>query len=149
LYFEDKQKVDELDMQSYASAMDNTEMFPWTNFMSNQSNDPKFLGNKRARVNALARERFTTEFYKVYPVGTKILTNDGVYAFNHLKFTTNYTSYYLVFNDNENTTITLSADKSAKNGIYIDGLISDTIIEIQPESIPLVQDMLKYNLSTK
>ena len=77
------------------------------------------------------------------------MTNDGVYAFNHLKFTTNYTSYYLVFNDNENTTITLSADKSAKNGIYIDGLISDTIIEIQPESIPLVQDMLKYNLSTK
>jgi hypothetical protein len=142
-------KVDELDMQSYASAMDNTESYPWTNFISGDYNNPKSLGNKKARVNTLARERFTTEFYKKYPVGTEIITTDGVYFFDWFKFTTNYSSYYLTFKNNENNRITFSYSNSSENGIYIDGLISDSEIKILPESIPLVQEMLKYNIQAR
>ena len=148
-YLADKNFISELDMNSYASAMDNTENYPWTNFMASDYNNPKALGNKQARVNGLARERFTSEFYKKHPLGTKILTTDGVYAFDFLKFTTNYTSYYLTFKDNENHRITISYDKSSEYGIYIDGLTGDTEARVLPESIPLVQDMLKYNLSAR
>ena len=62
---------EELNLGTYANAMDNTENYPTAGFMA--SGDAKKHANKMARVNGIANARFQEEFFKLYPkVETKI-----------------------------------------------------------------------------
>ena len=150
-----KQIIKELDTNTYANLMDKTESFPWAQFMGPDSKDkytnPKHRWNKLARVNGKARERFEAEFYKEFPknsVSTKILTNLGEFNFYGIKFNTNYTSYNLMFTqENKNTNWPKYLwIKPEKNGYYIE----DSSIKIaDANSDKLINQMLKYNLIKK
>jgi hypothetical protein len=139
---------EELNLGTYANAMDNTENYPTAGFMA--SGDAKKRANKMARVNGLANARFQEEFFKLYPkVETKIYFEDRQATYElklyDIKFNTNYTNYDLIFKTESGHNVWI------KNPYYIDKIDIEKIsllpVEITPESKELVNKMFDYGLS--
>ena len=141
--------ISELDLTTYAKQMDSTENYPWTTYLSNDSDkytNQKHIGNKKARVNNLSKERFETEFYKKYPKeSTTIMTNIGELPFMGIKFNTNYSNYSLMFKDISSQMDSYIFIQYSRDGYYID----NESIEINQDSEQLVKDMLKYNIAAR
>jgi len=148
-----KQIINELDTSTYANLMNNTSDYPWTQFLGADTEDnytnPKHKGQKEERVNKKSRERFLEEFYKEFPknsISTKILTNEGEYNFHGIRFTTNYSSYDLSFEQKGSYWKSLLWIQPEHDGYYID----DKSIKItDANSDNLINQMLKYNLVKK
>jgi hypothetical protein len=139
-----QKKLKELNIDTYAKAMDRTEMYPWTQMISGEYKDPRSKGLKQQRVNTLARERFTQEFYNKYPLeSTTIQTTAGPMNFEGIKFNTNYTNYALMFGDVQSFTSMLFIRYDIQDGYWIDSM--DKSIKLDNSSARLVKDMLKYN----
>jgi len=139
---------EELNLGTYANAMDSTENFPTVGFMA--SSDAKKHASKMARVNGMARARFQEEFYKTYPRGeTKIYFEDrqATYElkFDIIKFNTNYTNYDLIFKTESGYNVWI------KNPFYIDKIDIEKIsllpVQITPESKELINKMFNYGIS--
>lgn len=143
-----KKKLRELNIDTYAKAMDTTEMYPWTRMLSGEYENPKHVGLKQQRVNKLARDRFTQEFYKQYPLNSTIIqTSIGPMAFEGIKFNTNYTNYTLMFGDVQSFPSMLFIKYDNQDGYWIDSM--DKSIKLDNSSAQLVKDMLKYNIARK
>jgi hypothetical protein len=107
---ENKEQLSELDMNSYAKARDNTDLFPYTQQWEKGPKDPRAIGQKKQRVNKLSGEHFQNQFKKKYANAQLILVNTKTGAkhalsFYDLKFNNNGTSYSLIFNYENNPAI--------------------------------------------
>jgi len=142
----------EMKTSSYAKLMNRTEDFPWTRSATGDflKPNPRSIGQKKERVNSLARERFTQEFLEEFPLYDTIFdTNKGVYAFVAFKFNTNYTNYTLFFENAEEpgsfkSRFTVEPDKG-DGGYYI----SDKEIELTRQSENLLNQMMRYTNFSK
>lgn len=144
-----KKKLKELNIDTYAKAMDTTEMYPWTQMLSGEYEDPKHKGLKQQRVNSLARERFTQEFYNKYPLeATTIQTTIGPMVFKHLTFNSNFTNYDITFGNDNIYPSRIHIVYDPQSGYYITGNQNKVELTDQ-ESMSLVKDMLKYNIARK
>jgi hypothetical protein len=144
-----KSSLDELDLKTYAKAMNATADYPWVKNISGD-NSPKSLGSKQNRVNNLANTRFEQEFYKKYPKDKiEIHTNNGTFVFKNITFTTNHTSYVLDFEKKEEGAFKKRIRIMSSNtgeGYYIE----DKGYEItDSKSKSIVLDMLQYNNNAK
>ena len=99
----------ELDLNTYAGFMDNTESYPWAKNVSGNYS-PHGTGSKKERVNNLARQRFEEEFYKKFPKDSTTITfvapsknKSVIYLFHNLTWRTNYTSFDLFFSNEESS----------------------------------------------
>jgi hypothetical protein len=106
---ESVEQINELDMNTYAKARDNTDLFPYTQ-QWDKKDDPRALGKRKQSVNKLSGERFMQEFRNKYANAQLILVNTKTgtkhaLTFNDLKFNNNGTSYSLIFNHENNPAI--------------------------------------------
>ena len=138
-------KFEELNLGTYANYMDNTESYPWTNFLGD-----KEKADKMSRVNKLAKKRFVDEFFNLYPKKeTKITFTDKQAEYelylSDIKFNTNYTNYDLIFKTEGMQYINI------RNPFYITNSdlskISLFPVKISDESKLLVNKMFNYGLS--
>lgn len=134
----------ELDLDSYSKLMNKTADYPWIKFLNKGEEDKTY--KSYSNINTSAKELFKREFYKIYPIGTKI-QGDTTYVFKGISFNSNFTNYGLVFNSEaENETISIVYDKEkgyyVKNDYYRDRPIGDTF---NLETKQLLATMLKYN----
>lgn len=144
-----QKKLRELNIDTYAKAMDNTDMYPWTKMGSGEYEEPRSKGLKQQRVNTLARERFTQEFYNKYPLeSTTIQTTIGPMVFKNLSFNSNHTNYDVTFGNDNVYPSRIHIVYDPQDGYYITSN-QNKINLVDQESIRLVQDMLKYNQARK
>ena len=137
------------DIDTYAKAMDSTEMYPWTQMISGEYEDPRSKGLEQQSVNTLARERFTQEFYNKYPLeSTTIQTTIGPMVFKNLSFKSNHTNYDVTFGNDNVYPSRIHIVYDPQDGYYITSN-QNKINLVDQESIRLVQDMLKYNQARK
>tara|TARA_R110000782_G_scaffold21299_1_gene57299 strand:- start:3790 stop:4344 length:555 start_codon:yes stop_codon:yes gene_type:complete len=142
----DENEVNELDLGSYANAMDKTDSFPMKKFNSSDKDNPRDQGNREGRVNDLANERFKSEFMKKYPIdGVSINTGMGMLPFKGIKFEANNTMYSLMFEyptEMGGSLVFIHIDSSSPEGFYID---KKGLTLADDESKQLVKQMLRYN----
>jgi hypothetical protein len=152
---EEKEKLNELDTNTYANLMNNTEKYPWSQFLSGTQSlkgdeKKRSVPHKEERVNNLARLRFTKKFYEEFPLNdksTNIITNDGEYYFKGIRFNTNYTYYSLSFERNDEFPMPHHLYiMPERNGYYI---YTNGIKITDDDSDKLINNMLKYNLMKK
>lgn len=140
---DNEELLHELDLKTYANAMDKTENYPMSSGKE---------GKSKNKINHLSRELFEREFYKSYPINdTKIIfigkeTNrEYILSFKKLKFNTNYTNYDLIFNTENNLDIFI------KNPLYIEPndlrKIAKEKLKISGESKKLINKMFDYGFS--
>ncbi len=138
-----KKLLREMDLDTYAKHMNTTGDWPMAQRMAGEAGKEKrHISNRQQNVNALARNRFETEFYKQYPKNSiSINTTDGEYTFTGLQFRANYTNYKLIFGpiSGDNTPIFIG---TSSNGFYID---PKNVNITDEESKQIVIDMLQYN----
>ena len=137
-------ELNELSTSTYANLMNKTTDYPWTHFFSKNPDkdiNPKELGTQHGRINTLARDKFISEFYKEFPIGSIVIdTNKGEYIFDGIKFKTNYTYYDLIFKNGSLHDYLWIV--SEKEGYYID----KKDIEIDDDkSDKIINELLKYN----
>lgn len=140
--------INELDVKTYSNLMNKTSDFPWTTHFNTEPNkyeNPKQKGNKERRVNTLSRGRFIEEFYKEFPKGsTKVITTNGIFSFEAIKFESNHTMYDLIFKSDDSTIGYIWFKKdNTPNGFFID--FGKHIDVTDQNSIDLINEMLKYN----
>jgi hypothetical protein len=94
-------KINELNMQTYAKMRDNTDLFPYT-IMNQRDDSPRSVGHKKQRVNKLAGERFEQEFNAKYAGAQIFLENVKTgekhpLTFSALRFINIGTAFELIF----------------------------------------------------
>lgn len=150
-------RINELRTETYAKVMDRTEGYPWR--MTTKDDHGNYNVNPKAeqegRINKLSRERFIQEFMKEFPErSTVIYLNEVPYEFVALKFISNWTNYYLMFQE-QGKSGRIYIHPHRADGYYIEKLGQDNVYKssyetesddtgLDARSEDLVLDMLKY-----
>lgn len=139
-----KKLLREMDLDTYAKHMNTTGDWPMAQRMAGEAGKEKrHISNRQQNVNALARNRFETEFYKQYPKNSiRINTTDGEYIFTGLQFRANYTNYKLIFESTTADFQPIFISSSASTGFYVE---PRNIQITDEESKATIIDMLQHN----
>jgi len=133
--------VEEGDLNTYRSNLQNTGNYPWTIYLGN-----KEKGESDEKQNIKDKEGFENEFKKSY-AGQTIETTNGTYTFFDIKYKNNYGNYDLIFtkpkgeNDWSDTNIWITYDPT--QGYYIDEYKGIKLTDADSEE--KVIEMLSYN----
>jgi len=133
--------VEEGDLNTYRSNLQNTGNYPWTTYLGN-----KEKGESDEKQNIKDKEGFENEFKKSY-AGQTIETTNGTYTFFDIKYKNNYGNYDLIFtkpkgeNDWSDTNLWITYDPT--QGYYIDEYKGIKLTDADSEE--KVIEMLSYN----
>jgi hypothetical protein len=133
--------VEEGDLNTYRSNLQNTGNYPWTTYLGNREK-----GESDEKQNIKDKEGFENEFKKSY-VGQTIQTTNGIYTFFDIKYKNNYGNYDLIFtkpkgeNDWSDTNLWITYDPT--QGYYIDEYKGIKLTDADSEE--KVIEMLSYN----
>jgi hypothetical protein len=142
---------EELKPSTYRNLRNRTADYPWSQFAA-KSPESKERAQKMARINQLTKERFETEFYNEFPLGTKIKVYDSLkpnnvieLSFNQLQWRANWTYYDLYFTGSNNVQIRLHGDSEIPYTLDRgERLGFSGEILIAEESIGLVKSMFDF-----
>ncbi len=143
-------KINELSLDTYATAMDRTERYPWADMLAGDNKDAKARAGKQANVNGLARQQFEKQWRQNF-VGQKInfvgkkTGNNYSFPVYGLKFNANYTNFDILLQAEQNSLIWI------KNPLYIDKhdltKIAPEPVSLDPNSRKLLDTMFGFGLS--
>ena len=142
LVTEYSKNLEEGDLGTYRSNLQNTGNYPWTTYLGN-----KEKGESDEKQNIKDKEGFENEFKKSY-AGQTIETTNGLYTFFDIKYKSNYGDYDLIFTrppkgENEYSDVSLWISYDPTHGYYIDEHKGIKLTDADSEE--KVKEMLSYN----